>query len=116
MSWKDIIKNMDGRNPRTNKKLFSDNEILLDDIEIDLRGHKGTKKELDKLIRSMEKKHPVKVTNLRFAKDPKKYKTFIMARLKITAKLKRYDGNTILVIASMPNDKLFKIENVKLFE
>ncbi|MDA8843758.1 hypothetical protein N9O19_05570 [Euryarchaeota archaeon] len=116
MNWENIIKNMDGRNRRTNKKLFSANQILQDDIEDDLRGHKGTKEALGKLIRSMEKKHPVKVTNLRFAKDLGKYKTFVMAELKITAKLRKYDEDTILVVARRAkyNEKLFRIDSIEL--
>tara|TARA_R110002020_G_scaffold474075_1_gene704418 strand:+ start:81 stop:452 length:372 start_codon:yes stop_codon:yes gene_type:complete len=118
MTWKNIIKDMDGRNRRTNKKLFSANQILQDDIELDLRGHKGTKEELDKLIRSMEKKHPVKVTNLRFAKDLGKYETFVMAELKITAKLRKYDEDTIFVVARSfkDNEKLFRIDSIELAE
>jgi len=123
MSWEDIIKSnwprditevTGERNSRTNKRLFSANEILQDAIKDDLRGHKGTKEELDKLIRSMEKKHPVKVTSLRFAKDIRKYETFIMAKLKITAKRRRYDADTMLVIASKFKDtELFRIENIE---
>jgi hypothetical protein len=120
MNWEDILKSnwprditevTGERNRRTNKRLFSANQILIDAVEDDLKGHKGTKEELGKLIRSMEKKHPVKVTNLRFTKDLGKYKTFDMAELKITAKRRRYDADTMLVVARKFKDtELFKIE------
>ena len=126
MNWEDILKSnwprditevTGERNRRTNKRLFSANQILIDAVEDDLRGHKGTKEELDKLIRSMEKKHPVKVTSLRFAKDLGKYETFIMAKLKITAKSRRYDADTMFVVASKFKDtELFKIENLQFAE
>ena len=117
MTWKDIVKNMDGRRRRTNKNLFNYNEILLDDIEIDLRGHKGTKEELDKLIRSMEKKHPVKVTNTRFFKGFRD-KTVMETTLKITAKRRKYDEDTIVVIATnfKDDEKLFRIDLIDLEE
>lgn len=123
MNWEDIIKSawprditeVTGRNRRTDKSVFSMSEILIDAVEDDLRGHKGTEEELDKLIRSMEKKHPVKVKNLRFDKDLGKYETFDMAELKITAKRRRYDADTILVIGTQFKDtELFKIEKVEL--
>ncbi len=126
MNWENIIKGMDFRERRTNKRLFSANQILQDDIELDLRGHMGTKEELGKLIRSMEKKHPVKVTNLRFDNDLGKYKRFIMAELKITAKRRKYDEDTIEVIGinfnygmekhTKDGERLFRIHSIELAE
>ena len=117
MSWEDTIRKevMGERNRRTNKKLFSANQILQDDIEDDLRGHKGTKEELGKLIRSMEKKHPVKVTNTRFFKGLRD-KTFMETKLKITGKLRKYDEDTIVVIATnfKDDEKLFRIDSIEL--
>ena len=126
MSWEDIIKSAwprditevtGERNRRTNKRLFSANQILIDAVEDDLRGHKGTKEELGKLIKSMEKKHPVKVTNLRFFKGLRD-KTFMETKLKITAKRRKYDEDTIVVIATnfKDDEKLFRIDSIDLKE
>ena len=106
---------MGERNRRTNKKLFSANQILIDAVEEDLRGHKGTKEALGKLIRSMEKKHPVKVTNTRFFKGLRD-KTFMETKLKITGKLRKYDEDTIVVIATnfKDDEKLFRIDSIEL--
>ena len=126
MSWEDIIKSAwprditevtGERNRRTNKRLFSANQILIDAVEDDLRGHKGTKEELGKLIKSMEKKHPVKVTNTRFFKGFRD-KTFMETKLKITAKRRKYDEDTIVVIATnfKDDEKLFRIDSIDLKE
>jgi hypothetical protein len=117
MSWEDTIRKevMGERNRRTNKRLFSANQILIDAVEDDLRGHKGTKEALGKLIRSMEKKHPVKVTNTRFFKGLRD-KTFMETKLKITGKLRKYDEDTIVVIATnfKDDEKLFRIDSIEL--